>query len=244
MQYTGTDSQLFATNRANLRKLLLPNSLVIIYSDDRQPRNSAGALVLRQNSDLFYLTGIAQEETVLMLYPDSEEARFREILFLREPTPEMELREGPKLTKEEAKQISGIARVEWLGDFWNIFHWLMCLCERVYLNLDERGRLETIDDARFVHEVQRAYPLHEYQRLTPLLHRVRTAKSAAQLKLIEHAGRITAAGFGTRIKTKERKEQNRSWTDRTGKECFRPSPRSSKKTKRSTSKRRRAMPKR
>jgi Xaa-Pro aminopeptidase len=235
MRDTCTDLQTFATNRANLQKLLLPNSLVVVVSDSTQPASAAGALLLRQNSELFYLTGIAQEETVLVLYSDGDEDR----LFVRQPTPEMEIREGQKLTKEEARQISRIARVEWLGDFWAIFHRLMCLSERVYLNLNERRRLKATFDsceARFVEEVQRRYPLHEYQRLAPLIHRVRTAKSQTQMKLIEH-------GFGTTARERNLRK-GPLWTDRTGKECFLPSQRNSKKIKRSTWKQRRAMPKR
>jgi len=104
----------------------------------------------------------------------------------------------PKLTKEEAKKLSGVARVEWLGEFRAIFHRLMCECERVYLNSNEHKRAKVIVegcDARFVQEVQRAYPLHEYQRLARLMHRLRAVKSAAELKLIECAAEITEAGL-------------------------------------------------
>jgi len=198
MRYTGIESQLFATHRANLQKLLLPNSLVVVNSNDIPPTNADGTLLLKQNSDLFYLTGIEQEETLLLLYPQAHEEKFREILFLRQPTPDLEIWEGHKLTKEEAKKLSGVARVEWLGEFRAIFHRLMCECERVYLNSNEHKRAKVIVegcDARFVQEVQRAYPLHEYQRLARLMHRLRAVKSAAELKLIERAAEITEAGL-------------------------------------------------
>src|SRR5947199_10053475 len=144
MRYAPIDTQLFVTHRANLQELLLPNSLAIVNSNDILPTNADGVLLLRPNSDLFYLTGIEQEETILLIYPDAHEETQREILFLRESNPLAETWEGHKLTKEEARKISGIKRVEWLSEFPALFRRLMCECDHVYLNTNEHKRASVV----------------------------------------------------------------------------------------------------
>src|SRR5271168_2505401 len=114
MKYHPIDPKLFVSNREKLKRLLLPNSLAVVNSNDILPTNADGRLLLRVNSDLFYLTGLGQEETILLLYPDSHDEKFREILFLREPNAFLETWEGRKLTRDEARKISGIRRIEWL----------------------------------------------------------------------------------------------------------------------------------
>ncbi|MGO8700853.1 MAG: aminopeptidase P family protein [Limisphaerales bacterium] len=198
MKYSPIDPQLFATHRENLTRLLLPNSLAIVNSNDILPTNADGSFLLRPNSDLFYLAGVEQEETILLLYPDAHEEKFREILFLREPSALAETWEGHKLTKEEAKKLSGIARVEWLSEFRAIFHRLMCECEHVYLNSNEHKRAQVVvqtREARFVRQTQRQYPLHDYQRLARLLHQLRAVKSPGEIALLQQACAITESGF-------------------------------------------------
>jgi Xaa-Pro aminopeptidase len=198
MRYAPIDKVLFRLNRANLKKLLPPNSLAAVNANDILPLNGDAVLTLRQNSDLFYLTGIEQEESLLLLYPDAHEAKEREILFLRQPNPLMETWEGHKLTKEEAREISGVERVEWLPNFPAIFHRQMCECSQVYLNSNEHKRANVVvqsRDARFVRDVQERYPLHDYRRLAPLLHRLRAVKSDLETALMRKACDITEAGF-------------------------------------------------
>jgi Xaa-Pro aminopeptidase len=198
MRYAPIDPQLFTTNRANLKRQLLPNSLAIVNSNDILPINSDAVLILRQNSDLFYLTGIEQEESLLLIYPDAHEEKMREILFVRESNPLLETWEGHKLTKEEARKISGIERVEWLSDFKPLFHRLMCESEHVYLNSNEHKRSNIIvesRDARFVKDVQERYPLHNYQRLARVMHKLRAVKSSHEVALLKKACDITDAGF-------------------------------------------------
>ncbi len=198
MRYAPIDSKLFTDHRNNLKKLLVPNSLAVVNSNDILPTNADGVLLLRPNSDLFYLTGVEQEETILLIYPDAHEENQREILFLREPNPVAETWEGHKLTKEEARKISGIKRVEWLSEFRALFHRLMCECDHTYLNSNEHKRSNIVvetREARFVRDVQAAYPLHDYQRLARLLHRLRAVKSGAEVALIRKACSITEAGF-------------------------------------------------
>jgi len=198
MRYAPINEQVFENHRAQLQKLLLPNSLAAINANDILPTNADGVSLLRQNADLFYLTGVEQEETILLLYPDAHEENQREILFLREPNATTETWEGHKLTKAEAKRISGVARVEWLGEFRPLFHRLMCECEHVYLNSNEHKRANIVvetRDARFAREVQRVYPSHDYQRLARLMHRLRIVKSEPEIALLRKACDITEAGF-------------------------------------------------
>jgi Xaa-Pro aminopeptidase len=198
MKYHAIDPQLFVANRQNLKALLLPNSLAVVNSNDILPTNADGSLLLRPNSDLFYLTGIEQEESILVLYPDSHDEKFREVLFLREPNALAEIWEGHKLTKEEAKKISGVERVAWLSEFPSIFRRIMCECDHVYLNSNEHKRADIhveTREARFVRETHRQYPLHQYQRLARLMHQLRAVKSEAEIKLLERACSITGDGF-------------------------------------------------
>jgi Xaa-Pro aminopeptidase len=202
-RYAPISQSLFIQNRARLREKLLPNSLAVVNSNDVLPTNADGSLRLITNSDLFYLTGIEQEQTILLLYPDAHDEQQRELLFIRDVAPELEIWEGHKLTKEEAREISGIERVHFLSEFPRLFHRLMCECEHVYLNSNEHKRavieVET-REARFVADVVRRYPLHSYQRLARIMHQVRVVKSAEEIALIRRACEITGAGFRRLLK--------------------------------------------
>jgi Xaa-Pro aminopeptidase len=198
MRYAPIDKELFRLNRANLQKLLPPNALAAVNANDILPVNGDAVFLLQQNSDLFYLTGIEQEESLLLLYPDAHEPKHREILFLRQPNPLLETWEGHKLTKEEAQKISGVEQVQWLPDFPALFHRLMCECSQVWLNSNEHKRARVVvesRDARFIKEVQERYPLHDYRRLAPLMHRLRAVKSDVEIALLRQACAITEAGF-------------------------------------------------
>jgi len=198
MRYQLPDSRMFSAHRANLAKMLLPNSLAVVNANDILPTNADGSLILRPNSDLFYLSGVEQEESILLLYPDAHEENMREILFLRETNELIAAWEGHKLTKEEARKISGIKRIEWLSEFSGLFRRLMCECEHVYLNTNEhkRARIEvTTREMRFIRDTQASYPLHHYQRLARLMHRLRAVKSPPEVDLLREACAITKAGF-------------------------------------------------
>lgn len=204
MRHQQIDPALFTTNRQRLRELLLPNSLAIVNANDVPPTNADGTMAVAPNADLFYLAGVEQEQSILLLYPDADDEKHREILFLREPTPKLEIWEGHKLTKEEARKSSGIRRIEWLSEFPALFHRLMCECEHAYLNTNEHKRavveVET-RDARFVAETLRKYPLHDYQRLARLMHRLRITKSEEELKLTRRACDLTNGAFRRVLRT-------------------------------------------
>ena len=198
MRYPPINPQLFINNRTNLAKLLSANSMAVVNANDVLPTNADGTVPLYPNSDLFYLTGIDQEQTIVLMYPDADDDKMREILFLRQTSELLATWEGHKLTKEEARNISGIKRVEWLSEFPSLFHRLMCECEHVYLNSNEHKRavleVETRDD-RFVKATQARYPLHDYRRLARLMHRLRIIKSDLEIELLRQACAITKAGF-------------------------------------------------
>jgi Xaa-Pro aminopeptidase len=198
MRHEGLDPQLFVGNRERLKKFLLPNSLAIVNANDVLPTNADGSLALVPNADLFYLSGIEQEETILLIYPEADDEKHREILFIRDAHPELETWEGHKLTKEEAREISGIKTVLWLSEFSRLFHRLMCECEHVYLNSNEHKRaVVTVEtrEARFVGDTMRRYPLHDYQRLARVMHRLRVQKNECEIALIKKAAQITADSF-------------------------------------------------
>jgi Xaa-Pro aminopeptidase len=189
---------LFTANRERLKQLLPPRSLAVVNTNDLPPTNADGSLPLVVNSDIFYLTGVEQEQSILVLNPDAEDPKHREILFLREASPENELWEGHKLTKAEARELTGIETIHWLPEFSRLFHRLMCAAEHVYLNTNEHNRavIEVESrDARFIAEVKKNYPLHDYRRLAPLLHQLRAVKSEAEVALIQEACDVTKAAF-------------------------------------------------
>ena len=183
------DSDLFTSNRNRLTKLLPRNSLALVNANDVFPTNADGTMSV-PNSDLFYLAGVAQEESILLLAPDTFDEKNREILFLRESTQLLATWDGHKLTKEQARTVSGIKNIQWLSEYPAVFHALMCEAEQVFLNTNEHQRavveVET-RDTRFIRQCQRRYPLHQYRRLAPLLHQLRTVKSATDLALIKNA---------------------------------------------------------
>ncbi len=191
-------SEMFIENRRRLLQLLAPNSLVAVNANDLLPTNADGSLALQPNSDLFYLTGTHQEQSILLLCPGAEDEKQREALFLREPSHENQLWEGHKLTGEEAAAISGIKGIHWLSEFPRFFHRLMCESEHVYLNANEHPRaiveVET-RDARFVADTLRRYPLHDYRRLAQIMHQLRAVKSGPEIALIRKACEITEAGL-------------------------------------------------
>jgi Xaa-Pro aminopeptidase len=198
VKYSAIDPELFKANRARLRKLLLPESVAVVNANDVLPTNADGTLGLIPNTDLFYLTGVEQEQSIFVLCPEAREEKHREMLFLRRSDESTEIWEGHKLTKDEARRISGIQHIYWVEEFEKIFHRLMCESNHVYLNSNEHPRAELIvetRESRFVSEVVRRYPLHDYHRLAQLLHRLRVVKSAVEAELVKQACEITKAGF-------------------------------------------------
>jgi Xaa-Pro aminopeptidase len=198
MKAVPISSALFTLNRERLVQKLLPRSLAVLNANDVMPTNADGTMGHLQNADLFYLTGVLQEETILLLAPDAFDPNQREILFVRQSNEHLAIWEGHKLTKESAAKISGIKNVKWLAEFPVIFRQLMCELENVYLNSNEHPRADvTVEtrDVRSIRDCQKKFPLHRYQRLAPLMHELRVVKSEPEIAAIQAACDLTGRGF-------------------------------------------------
>ena len=198
MKYDRIDNALFTGNRKRFIEHLKPSSIAVFNSNDIMPTNGDGSMPFRQNSDLFHLSGIDQEESILIICPEASKKEHREILFLKETSEEIAIWEGDKLTKEQATEVSGIKSVYWLDQFEVIFKQLMSESENIYLNTNEHLRasvnVET-RDARFIDWVKENYPLHITQRSAPIMHRIRAIKSPIEIDLMQQACDITEKGF-------------------------------------------------
>ncbi len=191
-------NKLFTQNRKRIIDLMEPKALAAVNANDVLPTNADGTLRMHPNADLFFLAGIEQEESILLLFPDAAEAKNREILFVRQPNEHLKIWEGYKHSKEDARKISGIKNVQWLSEFPVIFRSLMCEAESIYINSNEykRANVEVqTRDVRFIRQCQDDFPLHTYRRLAPLLHQLRVVKTDLELELLKEAVNITGKGF-------------------------------------------------
>lgn len=189
---------LFIENRKKVAKNLKAGSLAVVIANDYMPTNSDGLMKFRQNSDLFWLTGVDQEETILLLFPDSPDPKFKEVLFLRETNETIAIWEGKKLMKDEATEKTGVQTILWLSDFQKIFRNLITDAEFVYINSNEHKRafieVET-RAARFIKQCKEDFPLHKYERLAPIINRLRAIKSPIEIELLQKACDLTEKGF-------------------------------------------------
>lgn len=198
MRYAPINKQLFIDNRKRFAASLKPGSIAVFNSNDVLPTNADGHQKFLQNTDLFYLSGVDQEESILLIYPDAKDGVHKEVLFLKETSELIAIWEGHKLTKEEAVAVSGIQKIYWLSDFKTIFRSLVVEAEHIYLNTNEHVRavIETeTREARFVKWCMNEYPVHKYERSAPIMHHLRAIKSDAEVALIKHACDITEKGF-------------------------------------------------
>ena len=198
MKYTPIDRSLFIKNRKKLAERLKPNSVAILNSNDIMPTNADGTMPFRQNSNLLYLSGIDQEESILLLAPNFPDPKFREVLFLKETSELIAIWEGHKYTKEEATSTSGVQTVMWLEEFEKTLYTILAETDYIYLDSNEHIRnaseTETRND-RFSKWCCEKYPLYAYERLTPLLYDLRPVKEPEELGVLQHACDITEIGF-------------------------------------------------
>ncbi|RQP11867.1 MAG: aminopeptidase P family protein, partial [Chryseobacterium sp.] len=189
-KYEQIPNSLFIKNRKKFTEVMKPKSLAVFNSNDIYPISADSTMPFEQHRDIFYLSGVDQEESILVLFPDAYEEKHREILFLRETNEHIAVWEGEKLTKEAAYEVSGIKTVYWLSEFDKIFYSLMSEAENVYLNKNEhyRAAVETqTREDRFIKKIQRQYPMHNYLRSNPILQRLRSIKEPEELELIQKA---------------------------------------------------------
>ena len=198
MRHKPINNKLFVQNRQRLAELMAPKSLAVLNANDLLPTNADGTLPMQPNADLFYQSGIEQEESILLLFPDAADNQHREILFLRQPNEHLQIWEGYKHTKADARKISGIKNIHWMSEFSVMFRSLMCEAESAYLNSNEykRAKVEVeTRDGRFIRQCRKDFPLHTYRRLAPLLHQLRAVKMDLEIEMLKEAIDITAKGF-------------------------------------------------
>ena len=185
-------------NRRRLAEQLPPGSLAVVNSNDIMPTSADGTMPFRQASDMVYLTGMHQEETVLLFFPDAPDGEHKEVLFIREGTEQLVKWDGRRLSKQQAREATGIEKVYFTHEFETLFRKLVTDVEYIYLNHNEHKRasveVETRDD-RFRRWCQQHYPLHQYRRLAPVLGRLRVIKSEAEIELLKEAIRLTGDGL-------------------------------------------------
>jgi Xaa-Pro aminopeptidase len=197
MKYEAINNKLFIDNRANYIKHLKPNSLALFVSNDLLPTNADGSFGFVQNSDLFYLSGIDQEDSILLIFPDVKDGKHKEVLFLKETSELIAIWEGAKLNKSQATAVSGIDHIYWISEFDKVFKSLVFQAEHIYLNSNEHTRryidMETAE-MRFNAKIKAQCPLHIIQRSAPIMHRIRSVKHPIEIELMQHACDITEKG--------------------------------------------------
>ena len=198
MKYHQIDNQLFIKNRAKFTSQMKPNSVAIFNSNDLYPVSADSHLPFAQHRDILYLSGVDQEESILLLFPDAPYDNLKEILFLKETNEHIAIWEGEKLTKDRAFEVSGIKTVFWLQDFHKTLKEVMAYSEMIYINTNEHYRavIETeTREARFVKWWKENYPAHQVAKSNPILQRIRSIKESEEIDLIQNACNITEKGY-------------------------------------------------
>jgi len=198
MKYLALPQQLYNQNRARFIKKMKPNSIAIFPSNLNLPENGDAQYTFRPNSDILWLSGIRQEKTMVVLFPDNPDMNAREILVLLRPNEHLEKWEGHKLRKEEATAISGIKNVQWLDSFDAVLHVMMHQADIVYLNTNENDRLDLSIprlDVTYVNEIKNRYPLHQYERAAKLMRELRAIKTKEEVAVTQVAVDITEKAF-------------------------------------------------
>jgi len=198
MKYHPIDRNLFIKNRKNFTAQMKPDSIAVFNSNDIYPISADSTIPFEQHRDIFYLSGVDQEESILLLFPDAPKEKHKEILFLKETSELIAIWEGEKLTKERAFEVTGIKTVYWLDEFEKVFFEIMTQCETVYVNTNEHYRsnveTETRED-RFIKWWKNKYPAHAVAKSNPILQRLRSVKDPIEIALMQTACNITEKGF-------------------------------------------------
>ena len=198
MKYHQIDSQLFIKNREKFTSQMKPNSVAVFNSNDIYPVSADSTLPFAQHRDILYLSGVDQEESILLLFPDAPYDNLKEILFLKETNEHIAVWEGEKLTKDRAFEVTGIKNVIWLQDFHKTLKEVMAYAEIMYINTNEHYRavIETeTREARFVKWWKENYPAHQVAKSNPILQRIRSVKESEEIDLIQNACNITEKAY-------------------------------------------------
>ncbi|NJB81309.1 aminopeptidase P family protein [Wenyingzhuangia aestuarii] len=198
MKYNTINPQLFIENRKRFTERMETNSIAFFNANDIFITGADSALPFEQHRDLFYLSGVDQEESVLVLFPDAKNPQYKEILFVTETNEHIAIWEGEKLSKQQATEVSGIATVFWLSELENVIASLIKEATNIYINENNHKRapryMETRED-RFIKKLKQEYPKHTYKSSFDILFELRGIKSAIEIELIQQACNITKKGF-------------------------------------------------
>lgn len=198
MKYHQIDSKLYIKNRKNFMAQMKSSSLAVFNSNDIYPIGADSTMPFEQARDILYLSGVDQEESILVLFPECPNPDHKEILFLKETNEHIAIWEGEKLTKERALEVSGIKTVYWLQDFDKIMRELMAQSQTIYFNTNEhyRAAIETqTREDRFILKTKASFPAHNWAKSNPILQRLRAVKDPIEIALIQQACDITQKGF-------------------------------------------------
>ncbi len=198
MKYLPISKALFTNNRINFVKRIKSNSIAVFHANDEFPRNGDQTFVFKQNADFFYLTGIDQEQSILVLYPDCPNPLYKEVLFLRQTNEQIAIWEGHKYTKEEARRASGIENVYWLHELDAILHSIINYADNIYINTNENDRYShsvPYRDIRLYEQLHQKYPLHHYERSAVIMRDLRPVKSDIEVELTKKACEMTRDAF-------------------------------------------------
>lgn len=199
MRYDTIPNTLFINNRKRFEEKMEPNTIAILTSNDVKHNNADDVMGFTQNNDLFYLSGIDQEDTILVLYPDAYKPENRAILFVKETNEHIKIWDGEKLTKDQATAISGIERVEWVHDFEIVLQYMAFETDGFYLGHNEHVKRVTKDQQtqqdRMITWCKQKYPLHDYHRVAKITRDLRQIKSEEEVTLIQKAADISVESF-------------------------------------------------
>ena len=198
MKYTPLSPELFKKNRAKFMAQMKPNSIAVFNSNDIYPVSADSTLPFQQHRDIYYLSGLDQEESILVLFPDAKEPKHRELVFVKETSELIAIWEGHKLTKQEATKATGVSTIYWLDDFEKVFDGLMQQALVLYINTNEhlRAKVETeTREDRFIKWCQEKYPNQIREKSSAILHQLRPVKEAEEMVVIQQACNITEIGF-------------------------------------------------
>lgn len=198
MKYLPIPQKLYVQNRERFVKRMKPNSIAIFPGNPVIPTNGDAIYTYRVNSDVVWLSGVVQEKSMVILYPDNPDKNAREVLVLLRPNEHLEKWEGHKLRKEEATEISGIKNIQWLDSIDAALQVMMHHADNVYLNTNENDRLDPSlmrPELLFVHDFIKRYPVHRYERAAPIMKELRAIKTKEEVEVVKQAVAITDKAF-------------------------------------------------
>ena len=198
MKYNSIPTELFIQNRKKLSQEIPSGGMAIFHSNWETPRNGDAFFSFRQQSDLFYLSGVDQEDTVLVLFPDCPNPQFREFIFVKETNEKIAVWDGARLTPNEVFETSGVQSVFWYHEFWQTIHAIVLMADTIWVNLNENDRFTSsvpYSNLWLTNELRTRYPAHNFKRIAPVISRLRMHKSELEINLLKEAISITHKGL-------------------------------------------------